>query len=124
MYRTTYAVLALALAAFSHPVAAIPLLARDPQQSNPNGPTTPGINIPGINGGPGFQLGPGGLNYGTPGGGSGGVSLGPGGLQITPGNGQPPISIGTGNPSQQPGQPAPKPPRRVLDDQDLGGDDD
>ncbi|KAI6339829.1 hypothetical protein MCOR25_011237 [Pyricularia grisea] len=117
MFRT-YAVLgSLALAAFIYPVAALPLEPRDPQQQNPG---SPGINIPPSNNQPGFNLGPGGFNFGNPESGGGGVSLGPDGLKISPGNGQPGITVGTG----QPAQPAPKPPRRVLDDQDLKGEDD
>ncbi|TLD20559.1 hypothetical protein PspLS_08717 [Pyricularia sp. CBS 133598] len=123
MFRSTFAV--LALAAFIYPIAALPLEARDPQDKpNPGGPGIgiPGISIPGgQNGQGGFQIGTGGFQFGNPENGGGGVTWGPDGLKISPGNGQGGISIGTGQP---PAQPAPKPPRRVLDDQDLSLEDD
>ncbi|EHA58132.1 hypothetical protein MCOR27_004742 [Pyricularia oryzae] len=117
MFGTTYAVLgSLALATLA---AALPLEPRNPQAQPPAngtpGVNIPGINIPGQNGQGGFNLGPGGFTFGNPENGGGGVTWGSDGLKITPGNGNPGISVGGG----QPAQPAPKPPRRVLDEQDL-----
>lgn len=122
MFGTTYAVLgSLALATLA---AALPLEPRNPQAQPPANGTPgvnipginiPGINIPGQNGQGGFNLGPGGFTFGNPENGGGGVTWGSDGLKITPGNGNPGISVGGG----QPAQPAPKPPRRVLDEQDL-----
>ncbi|KAI6578160.1 hypothetical protein MCOR12_000091 [Pyricularia oryzae] len=117
MFGTTYALLgSLALATLA---AALPLEPRNPQAQPPAngtpGVNIPGINIPGQNGQGGFNLGPGGFTFGNPENGGGGVTWGSDGLKITPGNGNPGISVGGG----QPAQPAPKPPRRVLDEQDL-----